>query len=222
MKYCQYWRKQVSTLPIILQEYSISYKAYKKLIKKDRVEVIIQKLKTDTEKADEVFKKALNCKSDIKCDSILSFSMLCNSQATTISKSELYAFCTLNSMTLYKLCKKAAKHYNTPVTVDWLTTIKSNKSLSFVDGMEKKELELITQQHNQECPICLDDIEGSKFIMHCGHVLCLDCVKGMLQVSNAKGTLHNLIAYGLYTSKNKTCPICRDILAFREYKVLPG
>lgn len=222
MKYCHYWRKQVSKLPEILQEYSISYKAYKKLIKKDGVDIMIQKLKSDTEKADDIFKKALYHKNDITCYYTSGLSLLCKSETTVISKSELYDFCTLNSMTLYKICKKAAKHYNTPVTVDWLTTIKSNKSLSFVDGMEKKELELITQQHNQECPICLDDIEGSKFIMHCGHVLCLDCVKGMLQVSNAKGTLHNLIAYGLYTSKNKTCPICRDILAFREYKVLPG
>jgi len=197
MKYGQYWKKEIMDLPETLRKHVINYKAYKKLIKRNAsIQDITQKLMEDALNADACFKKTRSIKG-------------------------LLAFADLNSKSLYKICKKAHKKTRDPNAMKWLQEVHNKHMFSFVSGIKKTKIS--GNGHLQECPICLDDIvveDNMAIIMHCGHVMCIKCVKHMLHVDKAKGTIYNLIAYGLYENCKgiATCPLCRDKQAFKDYE----
>jgi hypothetical protein len=139
----------------------------------------------------------------------------------SVDKTDLYKYAVLNSTTLYKICKKASKRLQDRCPMEWLKRMQNERSLTFMNGMLKKQLELATSNANgMDCPICLDDNIATTLILHCGHMVCCTCVKHMLGVSNTRGTLHNVIAHGLHeVKKGASCPLCRDPKAFIHYKL---
>ena len=195
MKYGQYWKQEVKNLPEGLSKNIINYKAYKKLIKKNTsVCMLMDTLMKDAMKADHCFKMTTKC-------------------------AGLYKFAELNSTSLYKICKKAQKKTKDDKALKWLQRVHNQRLFSFVSGIKKTEL-VIQQSADcvRECPVCFDEVD-STIIMHCGHTLCLGCVKDMLKVKNTKGTIYNVIAHGLYVNvRGASCPLCRDGKAFVDYK----
>lgn len=198
MKYGQYWKQEVKNLPEGLQTHIINYKAYKKLIKKEiNISDLTDMLMKDAMYADKCFKKSPKF-------------------------TGLYKFAELNSTSLYKICKKAQKKLNDENAIKWLQNVQNQRLFSFVNGIKKTEL--VIQQCTdctRECPVCFER-EDATIIMHCGHTLCVGCVKDMLKVRNTKGTIYNVIAHGLYVNMRGVgtacCPLCRDRMAFVDYK----
>ncbi len=74
---------------------------------------------------------------------------------------------------------------------------------------------------NNECPICLEDnttiADLSMVEFGCSHGVCLQCLLHMMSVSNCRGTLVNVMAHAIFTTRTDNtkkiihhkCPICR-------------
>lgn len=196
MKYGQYWKKELKTLPSQVQKHIIDYKCYKKLIKTSVDSTyIMNKLMEDAKKADMFFKKSKN-----ECDG-------------------LFKMAELNSTSLYKICKKTQKKNKDNYAMAWLQYVHNKHMFAFVSGIKKTQLS-IHNTESKECPICFEE-SNNVIIMHCGHILCLDCVKNMLNVQQKRGTIYNLIAHGLYSIQHRpSCPFCRHKKALCDYEIV--
>lgn len=200
----------MDTLPNVLRDHMIDYKGYKKLIKTSgTMAVLLEKLAQDANRVDKFFTR-------------ITKRSLFTSYVERPHKEDVYKYITLNSRTIYKICKRASKRMHDRAAMEWLRNLHNSRALSFMNGIAKKALELsISEEKCIECPICLENVKGEVIIMHCGHTLCLDCVKGVLKVANVKGTIYNLIAYGRYSlAPSASCPLCRDDKAFAYFKMI--
>lgn len=216
MKFSKHFISEMTSLPQALQDHLIDYKRYKKYIKScASISEFIEKVSCDATHADAFLRKVMkNKKQPISC---------CTSYR--YDKKDIYTFMSLNATSLYKVCKRATKRMHTREPMNWWSTIQNKNELCFLNGMMKTKIELDNVQNQQrstiECPVCLDNISKDIMIMNCGHVICMECVKGMLHVSHTKGTVHNLIAHGRHvTSPNASCPLCRNYHAFIRYKII--
>lgn len=225
MKYCQYWKGEVALLPSVLRDHVISYKSYKKIMKRcESVKEFVDLLWRDAQNTDAFFKSVAvggkKNKSAI-CKCMGAPDIVC-------AATDVYKYAQLNSTTLYKICKKASKKMHDQCPMEWLIQMQNERRLAFVNGLLRKQVELVAKEKNEDdmqCPVCLEGGEDgatpTMLILNCGHLVCCECVKGILGVAKAKGTLYNLIAHGLHNiNRGASCPLCRDPKAFIRYKVL--
>ena len=188
MKFGRYWKTEVAKLPWILAKSCISYKKYKK-----NTNTKIAEIESECSAVDLVFKKYYHRLSNKTCF------------FSSVSKDELRQFADLNSMCLYKICKRLAKRYGID-TMTWLEHARSAHLYDFLSGSKTASLHI---ELPVECPICLEMVK-QVYISRCGHFMCLDCVGSIYHMKGRRGTLMNLIHYDELTCEIKYCHICRE------------
>jgi hypothetical protein len=189
MKYCKEWRETYETLPIQLQDISLSYKNWKKRVKNNQFDT--KALEEECHKLHSEFHKLYYQKHR--------FFSCCKGQH--IKKNEIAVFLQMNKKTLYKLGKKISKHSR--------YTIDTNKLIG--DWVIKIELDLGLREPG-DCPICLDAIE-SCVIMKCGHLLCINCFETIFHVKGKKGTIYNILSN---CCPVLPCPMCRTKMHYSQ------
>lgn len=206
------------TLPPELFENVLNYKKYKKITKSKNEVVFFNELKKDIRYINAFWHTFY--KANFKKPPCSLFKCLYTS--TQSNPLQAYTYIDLNHKSLYKICKRASKRFQNTNPYVFLDSIKNSRNAGVFGGMVKKEFELSVNDHTsqEDCPICFETMKENRFLLlHCGHLMCLDCVMKYLNVHDLYGEVRNLIAYGIWNSKKSVCcPLCRDKYAFIDYK----
>lgn len=206
MKFGKYWTTQIEKLPKKLQYKTLFYKKWKKINTYN--EDIINELTNECNIVSNTVIKNINYNTNAFCCYKL------------FDVKELYEYVILNKLTLYKICKKLDKKFNSNQYKTWLH--KHYNDFSFNNGMYYTKLCL---ENNKEsclsCPICLEDLNGNipSIITECGHVLCYPCILSMYNITDKnRGRISTLINNINLCNKNKNCPICRSSIFTNELR----
>jgi hypothetical protein len=101
--------------------------------------------------------------------------------------------------------------------MSWLTKQGRDSFVVLGNNLQFKWLELQLSNTIEECPVCLEASE-QLVILHCGHILCNDCVLGLINSKDKIGTLNNLILSRRQSGHvYYRCPSCRGEHAFKDY-----
>lgn len=192
MKYCKEWKKKVSELDPILQAHCISYKLWKKKIKRSNLDLI--ELQKECQSVARFVQLERKHRQIFKC--------LCFKREPLASVDGLYRFVQLNKTCVYKLCKKIDKATNTNIALQWMRTH------NVFDPCSCKQLQLALDPECRTCPVCLEDERETLFIYGCGHVVCTTCFELLYHLKGRKGTVHNLLGS---MHRNLCCPTCRQV-----------
>ena len=128
-----------------------------------------------------------------------------------IDKKELCEFAALNTMALYKLCKKLQKWGL--ASFELYDKMRNKHHFSFMGSGELTLLQLACdgreniENIEQECPICLEESHERVAVLACGHLICWTCLDAMTSIQKIKGTLNNRL---LNASLRANCPVCRE------------
>lgn len=209
MKFSRHWKQSVAELPGHLKPWVLNYKKFKKFTKPlgGGIDEFLKELESDVNRINAHWK---------------GLAKGCCVRSHMVVDSEILDYIKLNTKTLYKACKRASKRFRDPRPLQLMGHIKTRRNAGVFGGLVH---EIISYKTNgklkeTECPVCFDACDGGSVIMHCGHVICVKCVLGMLGVANRRGTLTNLISHGVHTRKQGvSCPLCRDEYAFYQYKL---
>lgn len=130
-------------------------------------------------------------------------------------------FARLNTLALYKICKRADKRLGLRTFVPWYQAARAGRKYAFLSRMSKvlHDLRHAGPAADSECPACLEPVARCEeyLVLGCGHLMCQACALSMLGVARARGTLRNRIAHGCHEHRNMArCPVCRDPTAFQE------
>lgn len=190
MKYGKEWKRNIIQLPAPLQKISLSYKFWKKQVKRNVLDT--RNLKTECERLRREFTQLYNRKPFMPC---------MNKCMETFDKNDVLAFLQINKTTLYKLNKKITKHLHTSFDYggylgDWIV---------------RTELDL---QHKEpgDCPICFDAI-NSCVILKCGHLVCQECFEVIYKVKGKRGTVVNILSN---CCPWIACPLCRHKMHYTQ------
>ena len=215
MKYGKTWAAQVQSLPIVLQDLSISYKKWKQVSSNIPADILMQQLEKECNVVSKTFErhaKLLLNPDGNGCSCI--FRMFCCNKtvdvATTAEDILLYA--TINKTTLYKICKRLDKRNadGGHAFIKWFNT-----KNTFVSSMYFTALTMQTKT-DCECPVCLDPVSGDLLfiIFKCGHYVCYNCLLGLYGIRGYNGTLKDALAYN---AENAKCPLCRVAHPCRKF-----
>lgn len=125
-----------------------------------------------------------------------------------VNPKELVEFAALNSLALYKICKKLHKRRVAPF--DLYYKLRNQHRFAFMGSGELTLLKLMLgegEQCEDECPICFDENPKRVVVMTCGHWVCWTCLGSMTKINSIKGTLSNRLLNASLTAK---CPVCRE------------
>lgn len=200
MKFGKYWHTQIEKLPKKLQHKTLFYKKWKKInINNDN---IIFELTNECNIVNDTIIKNINNKSNL----------FCFTKKKLFSMNQLYEYIMLNKLTLYKICKKLDKKFNSNQYKTWLQ--KHYNDFSFNSGIYYTKISLENnKQSDLTCPICLDELNESipSIITNCGHIVCYSCVLSMYNITEKnRGRISTLISNQNLCNENKNCPICRS------------
>jgi len=74
----------------------------------------------------------------------------------------------------------------------------------------------IHQYEKNICQICLDDIVDAKYVSHCGHLFCMDCLLSHLKHTDKlypmKEKCIRTVCCASQKIKSFDCPVCREVL----------
>ena len=217
MKFGHVWCDEVKSIPESLRDICLSYKKYKK-IKVGR-EGILEELQKDVRRVDKVFRWLVN-------GGMRGNILGCRCDFLKVDVGDIIKFADLNAVCLRKICKRLDKRLGGGgVFTGWWREGLREFQWLFANGKVIKSMKLKMGGEGSvvECPVCLEEVAkgGERFVMHCGHVVCRECAVDMVGAHGLRGTLANVIAYGLYEKKGvTTCPLCRDAMAFRDWEVV--
>jgi zinc-RING finger domain len=211
MKYCKCLQQTLLELPLTLREHSISYKKWKKYCKQSNDCLLgLKVLEEQCDFIDKIFKEHYD---KLYHTPLYMIPFIHCGIVNILRPNDILKYAKVNSQTVYKICKKLTKSYETTFPMRWLTNIRTNHKYTFMGSYNTTHLQVQLQGH-VECPICLDDIpidkEHKVIVFGCGHYGCIDCVLHYAGVDDMKGMWFNLLA----NSTNKSCPICRYSAAF--------
>ena len=195
MKYGKYWVNIVYDLP---QQICISYKEWKTRVKRqpdDTKEKWDTLLMQDCKRADLVFAKRK-----------FPFSFSCSNSAYAMSTDKKIKCCEINSMTLFKVCKKLDKKLGVPA-MKWYSDHLAKHEFLFTGSGALTLLRFNNEAVYKECPVCLDN-KDTWLVMRCGHCICWSCANTYWKLYNINGTLHNKLAVVTYKNDAR-CPLCR-------------
>lgn len=231
MKFGAQWKQRVAELPASLQDAAISYKAWKKRVKREppAPDVFLGTLKDECERVNRRFLESVGAARDAGGAAWWrAGACACGSEvAPSAGPGEAYAFAVLNRTCVYKLCKKydkalrrrssldepAAAAAPAPAASPWFRRALGAGAYAFLNSVELKRLELDLGGAAEACPACLEDTPSAEapaaYILVCGHVMCVACVQDLYGVRRLRGTLYNKLAYGRYRSPGARCPMCR-------------
>lgn len=208
MKFGKYWKDAINGLPQWYQSKSISYKEWKKLSKKTQdTKHLFSKFRLDIKKVDNAFEYLANrgwsvfdcCLPSVLADD--------NLEKNTI------AFAHINATAVRKLCKKLDKQHGCYMFSKWLSDCKDRHQYAFLGGMSLTVLEIKNHTNPKlECPVCWE-CTNSNVVMHCGHVVCLDCTKCILGCKSARQHWEIMSAKNRNASR-VSCPVCRHPFAY--------
>lgn len=202
MKFQRDWLRVYNDLPPLLQEQTLCYKQWKKMIKFGHVDLLC-KLQMQVRKLGVFIAK-------LEKDYHKVYMFQCFRQQTHWNKHDIITFLLLNKTTLYKICKKISKKNKTMDAMKYL----ENTRKSHVLG-ERFLTFLQTTPSSIECPICLENKE-QYFIYDCGHLMCMECFVRMNHVKYMRGTLRNAMTINSkYWIK---CPMCRESMHVYDIK----
>lgn len=206
MKYCKSLQQTLLELPLTLREHSISYKKWKKYCKQSNDCLLgLKVLEEQCNNIDKIFREHYD---KLYHTPIYMIPFIHCGIVNILRPNDILKYAKVNSQTVYKICKKLMKSYETTIPIEWLTNIRTHHKYTFMGSYNTTHLQVHLQGH-VECPICLDDIPMDKehkiIVFGCGHYGCIDCVLHYAGVDDMKGMWFNLLA----NSRNKQCPICR-------------
>jgi hypothetical protein len=200
MKFGKYWNTQIEKLPKKLQSKTLFYKKWKKTNTNN--ENIIYELTNECNIVNDTIIENINNKSKL----------FCFTKKKLFNMNQLYEYVMLNKLTLYKICKKLDKKFNSNQYKIWLQ--KHYTDFSFNCGIYYTKLSLENNKYSDlTCPVCLDELNENvpSIITNCGHIICYSCVLSMYNITEKnRGRISTLINNENLCNKNKNCPICRS------------
>lgn len=196
MKFGKSWKSARECLPDRLQSHVINYKTYKKETKRKSIPLILEQLKQDVKRINQFWKYG----------------------SRTFSNDTLLSFIKLNKTSLYKVCKRADKRFQTSSFIEWHGHYKASMLAGVFGNFVQKRIEYKDPHMCLDiCPICLDEDCKESILMCCGHMVCVPCLKEMLGVQKCIGTLTNVIAYGRSLNRaHGNCQVCRSDYALNR------
>jgi zinc-RING finger domain len=216
MKYAKSLEQRLLDLPIKLRDQCISYKKWKKYCKQiagtQDCELELKILEEQCNQVDKSFKEHYE---KIYNTPLYLLPFIHCGIVNILRPTDVLKYAEVNSQTVYKVCKRLMKTYNSRIPIEWLTHIRSSHKYTFMGSNNTTHIQVKLQGH-VECPICLEDIplsddnDNKVIVFGCGHYGCMDCVLHYAGVDEMKGMWFNLLA----NSTNKKCPICRYKSAF--------
>lgn len=222
MKFCREWKTRSNAITSkALTKYVINYKRWKKLTKRETNGFkLYNLLDREVACADKVFRTSIDAHRHPLRHMYWCIRYPHTSSQTFIE--QLYEFSILNRTCTYKICKRLDKRFKTSMFMQWFLHSAQQQYCLLGRNHKTKWLEICVKGTDviDECPVCLD--EKCKWVLtSCGHVVCYDCVLGMLMLKSncdQKGTLYNLVSNYEYTMYDACkCPVCRCRTAFRKY-----
>jgi hypothetical protein len=219
MKYANIWKQQVQELPIKLQSSVLSYKNWKKLSKLNYNEDYLKILEKDCQNINNIIKKKYKIYNIKNIKNIICW----NNNMEKITNKDLYSYMILNQTTLHKICKRMDKRNNFHLFIPWLN--KNYKQFYFNYGLYYTRILLENNiLKNITCPICLCELELTEknpiLITDCGHIFCIECIRGYYKTYEHHGTLKNIINYHEHYIKHESCPECRSYCIFYDLNEL--
>jgi hypothetical protein len=203
MKFGKYWKKCNEELPQKLQQKLISYKKWKKMCIQNNN--ILQDLMVECTLASNTIIENIKTKSNLSCFF---------SHSNSIDKAQLYQYALLNKQTLYKICKRLDKKFHSVQYKQWLQM--HYNDFAFNGGMYYTKLSLENESRGSldECPICLENVDGNVpfIITNCGHMICYQCTILMYNITPTyRGRLSVLIdRRNIDNDHSRCCPVCRS------------
>lgn len=213
MKWARQWRSELEKLPTVLQQTSINYKQWKKVLQVCQDQTVLQKqLWEDIQRVDTLFRNhySHHCHHAI----VKGWSWLrCLWQpllAGEGDKDAWYKYVMINRTSIAKITKRSDKLCGTRLR-EWYNSERSKLAICESYMFKKLQLEVCGLGESAECPICLEPLtHRTVVILDCGHCVCLGCIKEMLHIHHLKGTLQNLVSYAAYHLHTYIkCPLCR-------------
>ena len=193
MKFAKEWKTRVSGFGELFRKSAIDYKTWKKVRHDDGT--LREQLDLQCQVADACFER-------------LAKAALRNRRATHVQAA--LDFASLNRTCMTKLCKRFEKRGISPGIRQWIAA--RRHQYAFFGGRHIAAIQLCTTDAGM-CPICFEDGLGTErecIILHCGHVLCTNCILNMIGYAALRGTTLNLIAHAQYHAIGlRACPLCR-------------
>lgn len=220
----QYQAEKELHLSAALQRECISYKAWKKVSKVGTCAAasVCRRLCDECKRVDKVFRK--HYKRVFQRPSGIHlprpFASCVNTiSSTRTSLAEVKAFASLNSLCLYKVCKRLDKRLQpSPQACDWLTRVRSEHKFQFLGGPMRTCLDI---SEPVECPICMCRSERV-CVSRCGHFICPSCLVSIYGIHGRRGMLRSLVSHIEYTQPERCrCPICRCLQPFSSMVLWP-
>lgn len=227
MKFCATWKSEIMQLPYALQCHVLSYKKWKKLsVAHYCANDLIQRLEEDCFEINKTMKDAMHhiihpsqAQPNLFCIPIFRTSKVVDSSNVwmDIQWKDLYTYAMLNKTTLYKICKRMDKRRASNAFRQW--RMHHFKDYYFNHGMYLTRLYLESFSKDMECPICFEPLLNSNdchfqqpvIILNCGHVLCVQCVAQLYNMTGKKGSFCNLLSVELSKGNACFCPMCRHL-----------
>lgn len=218
MKFGKYWKKYNEELPNKLQQKTLCYKKWKKTTPETHSENILQKLADECTIASNTIIEGVQNKKNIS-----TLSCMFNGNYQSFDTIQLYQYALLNKQTLYKICKRLDKKFESTQYKIWLQN--HYNDFAFNNGLyyTKLSLESNSEPTMNECPICLDTTGNLPFIItNCGHMICYPCTLLMYNITpKYRGRLSVLInRRNLYDENERCCPVCRSHTFMNEIKYI--
>lgn len=219
MKFCKTWLQKYMALPPDMRSVSLSYKEWKKKLKRcegdacecdllgelrRQCELIDNYLRIVTEPKPAPRRQSCLCRWGFhyRGDSGGGHVVEVGSVKATTFPEPLCEFMSLNKTCLYKICKRIDKTLPETGAMKLLLEMRSRH---FLEDYRYTFFKLESGGHAEECTICME--ERDKYaILECGHYFCIDCFVAMYGLKGKKGTLRNILAN---TNRKLTCPMCR-------------
>lgn len=209
MKFGKYWNTHIKKLPTELQYKTLFYKKWKKINTNN--ENIINELINECNTVSNTVIENISNKSNLFCF---------YKKNKLFDVAQLYEYVMLNKMTLYKICKKLDKKFNSNQYKTWLQ--KHYNDFSFNNGVYYTKLSLENNKDScLSCPICFEELNGNvpSIISECGHVICYSCILIMYNITDKnRGRVGTLINNKNLYGENKCCPVCRSSIFINKLK----
>jgi hypothetical protein len=223
MKFQREWERTVDRLPDALASSCINYRDWKKQSKSKQAADIAEmrlQLESSCRAIDRVF-----CRATTECSkrtlwSRLPFSSTCVAPtcvappgAAAVTARDAFEFAVFNRKCVTKVCKRVDKRFKIDVMRPWLRGARD--AYQFFGGRLLTRMMIQGGGHEPlECPICFETPE-KVVVLHCGHSVCVECIKDMYGVGGCKGRVQALVGYANHYMtdadhrRRRRCPECR-------------
>lgn len=200
MKYAKQWKQDIARVPTVLQDTCLSYKVWKKRCKQVQdMHEAMALLQEECQRVDACF-----CAQYQRWRNTTSWR--CWILRKPLTEHELAWYAALNATTLYKVCKRMAKCYETKDPMEWLVRTRAAHVYAFLGGPSRQHLELTIDGKHPECPLCMEPPckERPLMIYGCGHLACRTCWLRYAGVEHLRGLWCHVMAY----APKQECPVC--------------